>query len=72
MRQPHHPADPDPTETDEWRHAFDSLVQSQGPKRAQQILEALSERARLRRVDWAPELSTPPRAPLAGAVSSCR
>ena len=52
-------ADPDPSETDEWRLAFDSVLQAQGPTRAQQILEALSERARLRRVDWKPELTTP-------------
>ena len=42
-------ADPDPSETDEWRQAFDSVLETQGAMRAQQILEALSERARLRR-----------------------
>ena len=52
-------ADPDPSETDEWRQAFDSVLETQGAMRAQQILEALSERARLRRVGWTPELTTP-------------
>jgi pyruvate dehydrogenase E1 component len=52
-------ADPDPIETGEWRQALDSVIEAQGPLRARQILEALSERARLRRVDWAPQLTTP-------------
>ncbi len=52
-------ADPDPGETNEWRQAFDSLLETQGAQRAQQVLEALSGHARRRGVDWAPELTTP-------------
>ena len=53
------PADPDPHETEEWRLAFDSVLETQGAVRAQQILEALSEHAQQRRVKWTPELTTP-------------
>ena len=53
------PADPDPRETEEWRLAFDSVLETQGAARAQQILEALSEHAQQRRVKWTPELTTP-------------
>ncbi len=52
-------ADSDPHETEEWRQAFDSVLETQGPARAQQILEALSDRAQQRRVKWTPELTTP-------------
>jgi pyruvate dehydrogenase E1 component len=57
--EPGIPADPDPAETEDWRRAFDSVLETQGAARAQQILEALSERAKVRRVRWSPELTTP-------------
>jgi len=51
--------DPDPEETSEWRDAFLSLLQAQGPERARQILDELAVLARTRRIGWRPELTTP-------------
>jgi pyruvate dehydrogenase E1 component len=51
--------DPDPQETAEWLEAFEALVTSQGPTRAQQMLDALSRSARTHRIGWQPELCTP-------------
>ena len=52
-------ADPDPNETQEWHEAFLSLVASQGPVRARQILDELAHLARQKRIGWQPELNTP-------------
>jgi pyruvate dehydrogenase E1 component len=51
--------DPDPQETAEWREAFEALAAAQGPARARQMLDELSRVARVRRIGWQPELSTP-------------
>ncbi|CAN5801361.1 alpha-ketoglutarate dehydrogenase [soil metagenome] len=51
--------DPDPQETIEWREAFAALVDTHGPARARQILDALAESARQQRIGWQPELCTP-------------
>ncbi|MFT7401691.1 MAG: pyruvate dehydrogenase E1 component [Hydrogenophaga sp.] len=51
--------DPDPNETQEWHEAFLSLVASQGPVRARQILDELAHLARQKRIGWQPELNTP-------------
>ena len=51
--------DPDPQETQEWRDAFQSLVQAQGAARAQQILDELVLQAHTARVGWRPSLNTP-------------
>ncbi len=52
-------ADPDPQETTEWREAFEALVAVQGPARARHMLGELARLARLHRIGWQPELSTP-------------
>jgi pyruvate dehydrogenase E1 component len=54
-----HTHDPDPQETQEWRDAFQSLVQTQGTARAQQILDELALEAHTARVGWKPSLNTP-------------
>ncbi len=51
--------DLDPEETNEWREAFVSVLQSQGPERAQHILTTLERLARSQRVAWHPGLNTP-------------
>ncbi len=51
--------DPDPQETAEWRDAFQSLLDSQGPQRARYLLDELARLARVQRVGWQPELATP-------------
>ncbi|NDP38944.1 MAG: alpha-ketoglutarate dehydrogenase [Rhodoferax sp.] len=51
--------DPDPQETAEWRAAFQSLLDSQGPQRARYLLDELARLARVQRVGWQPELATP-------------
>src|SRR5581483_3799923 len=40
-----HPADVDPTETQEWLDALESVVQRAGPERARFLLERLKDRA---------------------------
>lgn len=52
--------DPDPAETGEWRAAFDSVLATQGPARARQLLEVLAAQARQRGVAWSPAGSTTP------------
>jgi pyruvate dehydrogenase E1 component len=52
-------ADADPVETDEWRAAFLSLVEHQGPERARWVLDQLSRLARTQRIGWQPDLATP-------------
>ncbi len=54
-----HPHDVDPEETAEWREALLSLIGSQGPARARQILDELAVVARQQRTGWQPELNTP-------------
>jgi pyruvate dehydrogenase E1 component len=54
-----HDIDPDPEETAEWREALLSLIGSQGPERARQILDELATVARQQRTGWQPELNTP-------------
>ncbi|QRR34860.1 alpha-ketoglutarate dehydrogenase [Hydrogenophaga sp. YM1] len=51
--------DPDPQETAEWQDAFLSLLQTQGPSRARQMLDGLVALARRERVGWRPRLNTP-------------
>ncbi len=51
--------DPDPAETQEWREALLSLIAAQGTERAAQLLDELVHLARVNRVGWKPELSTP-------------
>ena len=53
------PHDIDPEETAEWREALLSLMGSQGPTRARQILDELARVARQHRIGWQPELNTP-------------
>jgi pyruvate dehydrogenase E1 component len=65
-QQPHdqsnHP-DIDPTETQEWRDAFNSIIEQygpiEGPIRAKQLLDGLVALARQKRIGWQPELTTP-------------
>jgi pyruvate dehydrogenase E1 component len=49
----------DPEETAEWREALLSLIGTQGPARARQILDELAIVARQQRTGWQPELNTP-------------
>src|SRR5690349_5412032 len=51
--------DLDPGETQEWRDAFQALVDTQGPERARFILDQLAVLARSPQVAWSPELVTP-------------
>jgi pyruvate dehydrogenase E1 component len=51
--------DIDPEETAEWREALLSLIGTQGPERARQILDELAIVARQQRTGWQPELNTP-------------
>ena len=51
--------DPDPAETEEWRDALRSLLVSQGPDRARQVLDELARLARSQRIGWLPDLNTP-------------
>ena len=51
--------DPDPAETEEWRDALRSLLVSQGPDRARQVLDELARLARSQRIGWQPDLNTP-------------
>jgi len=39
------PADPDPQETQEWLDAIDGVLKTEGPARAQQLVESVVERA---------------------------
>ena len=51
--------DVDPSETQEWREAFDALLATQGPDRARFMLDELIRLARQRQVGWQPDLCTP-------------
>ena len=51
--------DNDPAETDEWREALRSLVQSAGPERARFVLDALADIARDPAIGWQPRRGTP-------------
>ena len=51
--------DTDPTETAEWREAYQALLATQGPERARFMLDELARLARRQRVGWSPELCTP-------------
>ena len=53
------PTDTDPSETAEWRDAFQALVQTHGPDRARFILDELAQLARGSRIGWQPDLVTP-------------
>lgn len=50
--------DADPAETAEWRDAFESLVQAQGPERARFVLDELARLARAHQTGWRPGLNT--------------
>ena len=52
-------SDVDPSETAEWREAFNALLASQGPERARFMLDEMARLARAQRVGWQPELNTP-------------
>ncbi len=51
--------DTDPAETQEWRDALVSLAATEGPVRAQQMLDELVRVARSHRLGWQPDLNTP-------------
>ncbi len=51
--------DPDPQETAEWHEAFLSLLRTEGPTRARQMLDGLVALAGQHRVGWRPNLNTP-------------
>ena len=53
------PIDSDPLETQEWRDALQSLLQSAGPGRAREVLNMLSEMGRDPAIAWKPSLKTP-------------
>jgi pyruvate dehydrogenase E1 component len=53
------PSDRDPTETQEWRDALQSLFQTAGPERTREILNMLSEMGRDPSIAWKPSLQTP-------------
>jgi pyruvate dehydrogenase E1 component len=70
MTHSHHPLedqannpDIDPTETQEWRDAFNGIIEQygpiEGPSRAKQLLDGLVALARQKRIGWQPELTTP-------------
>jgi pyruvate dehydrogenase E1 component len=52
-------ADTDPTETQEWRDAFMSLVEHAGSARARHVLDELARLAQAQRVGWQPHPNTP-------------
>ena len=52
-------SDIDPSETDEWREGFMSLVATHGPQRARFILNNLVQLANAIKVQWQPDLTTP-------------
>jgi pyruvate dehydrogenase E1 component len=54
-----HSPDVDPQETREWLEAIDAVVREDGPQRAQQLLEAVLERARAAGAPLEIGLSTP-------------
>jgi pyruvate dehydrogenase E1 component len=51
-------ADIDPIEIQEWHDAFEALVATHGPERANQILDGLVTLSRQKRTGWKPELTT--------------
>ncbi|MBN9474282.1 MAG: alpha-ketoglutarate dehydrogenase [Burkholderiales bacterium] len=58
-RQDGLPADPDPMETDEWRDALLSMLETNGPERVRQILDMLARTAGDSAVGWRPPRNTP-------------
>ena len=59
LQSTEHTGDADPSETQEWREAFDALLATQGPDRARFMLDELIRLARQRQVGWQPDLCTP-------------
>ena len=51
--------DIDPTETAEWRQAFQAVVGAYGPERARYLLDQMVALAHQSQIDWSPELVTP-------------
>ena len=51
--------DLDPAETQEWRDALRSLIDTQGPARARAVLDELARLAHEHHVGWQPERNTP-------------
>ena len=54
-----HATSADTTEIAEWRDAFLSLVNADGPARARAILDELAALARTQGIGWQPDLNTP-------------
>lgn len=52
-------ADIDPTETEEWRDAFEAVIATAGPERAKFLLQELARIAASKRLGWQPALCTP-------------
>jgi pyruvate dehydrogenase E1 component len=52
-------SDPDPTETQEWRSALQSLYEAAGPARTREILSMLREMGQDPAIAWKPSLKTP-------------
>ncbi len=51
--------DIDPTETAEWREAFQGVVAAYGPERARYLLDQMVALAHQSQIEWSPELVTP-------------
>ncbi len=51
--------DIDPTETAEWRQAFQAVVGAYGPERARYLLDQMVALAHQSQIEWSPELVTP-------------
>ena len=52
-------SDIDPTETAEWREAFQGVVAAYGPERARYLLDQMVALAHQSQIEWSPELVTP-------------
>jgi len=52
-------SDIDPTETAEWREAFQGVVAVYGPERARYLLDQMVALAHQSQIEWSPELVTP-------------
>ena len=52
-------SDIDPTETAEWREAFQGVVTVYGPERARYLLDQMVALAHQSQIEWSPELVTP-------------
>lgn len=51
--------DIDPSETQEWKDAFEAVLASAGPERARFLLQELARAAQTKRLRWQPALCTP-------------